>query len=69
MEGAYSNHPYFGSPYDLKILCKITPEEQLARILKRNGPEMLERFKTVWIPMENRYFEEYEIEKDCLILE
>ena len=66
IEGAYSNHPYFGAPYDLKFLCKITPEEQLNRILKRNGPEMLERFKAVWIPMENRYFETFGIEDGCI---
>lgn len=68
IEGAYSNHPYFGSPYDLKFLCKITPEEQLNRILKRNGPEMLERFKAVWIPMENRYFEEFAVEDGCIVV-
>ncbi len=68
VEGAYSQHPYFGNPYDLRFLCKISPEEQVSRIMKRNGPEMLERFKTVWIPMENRYFEEFEIEKDCVIV-
>ena len=67
IEGAYSLHPYFGEPYDLKIFLKITPEEQLDRILKRNGPEMLERFKNIWIPMENRYFETYKIEQGCLI--
>lgn len=68
IEGAYSNHPYFGSPYDRKFLCKITPEEQLNRILKRNGPEMLERFKAVWIPMENRYFEEFAVEDGCIVV-
>lgn len=68
IEGAYSHHPYFGNPYDLKFVCKITQEEQLNRILKRNGPEMLERFKNVWIPMENRYFEAFEIEKDSIIV-
>ena len=68
IEGAYSNHPYFGVPYDLKFLCKITSEEQLNRILKRNGPEMLERFKAVWIPMENRYFEEFKIEEGCIFV-
>lgn len=68
IEGAYSNHPYFGSPYTVKFLCKITPEEQLNRILKRNGPEMLERFKAVWIPMENRYFETFAVEDGCIVV-
>ena len=68
IEGAYSNHPYFGNPYDLKFLCKITPEEQVSRIMKRNGPEMLERFKAIWIPMENRYFEVFGIEAGCVLV-
>ncbi len=68
IEGAYSNHPYLGNPYDLKLLCKISPEEQISRILERNGPEMLERFKSTWIPMENRYFEAFEIEKGCMLV-
>lgn len=68
IEGAYSEHPYFGDPYDLKFFCKISSEEQLARIMKRNGPEMLERFKQTWIPMENRYFEAFEVEKKSKIV-
>ena len=68
IEGAYSLHPHFENPYDLRFLCKITSEEQLDRILKRNGPEMLERFKSMWIPMENRYFEAFEVEKGCILI-
>lgn len=68
IEGSYSHHPYFGNPYDLKFVCKISKEEQLDRILKRNGPEMLERFKSVWIPMENRYFDAFEIEENGIIV-
>ena len=48
------------------VLLQWTPEEQLNRILKRNGPEMLERFKAVWIPMENRYFEAFAVEEGCI---
>lgn len=68
IEGAYSEHPYFGDRYDLKFVCKITPEEQANRILKRNGPEMLERFQNVWIPMENKYFETYKIEEKSTVI-
>lgn len=68
VEGAYSQHPYFGEAYDLKFMCKISPEEQINRILKRNGAEMMERFKAVWIPMENRYFEEFGVEKESILI-
>ena len=56
VEGTYSLHPYFGSPYDLKILLTVEPETQRKRILER--PAFLhERFFNQWIPMEDRYFE------------
>ena len=55
IEGTYSQHPYFGNPYDLKILLTIDEETQRRRILDR--PEFLhKRFFEEWIPMENRYF-------------
>lgn len=54
IEGAYSQHPYFCDPYDLKIFLGIDEEIQRARILKRNG-ERAEMFFSKWIPMENRY--------------
>lgn len=55
VEGTYSHHPYFGNPYDLKILLTVDEETQRRRILDR--PEFLhKRFFDEWIPMENRYF-------------
>ena len=57
IEGTYSHHPYFGDPYDLKILLTVTPEIQRERILRR--PAFLhQRFFEQWIPMENRDFAE-----------
>lgn len=61
IEGAYSQHPYFGDIYDLRLFCEITKEEQRSRILKRNGTELLKRFENEWIPKENQYFERYGI--------
>ena len=56
VEGTYSHHPYFGNPYDLKILLTVDEETQRKRILER--PAFLhKRFFEEWIPMENRYFE------------
>lgn len=60
IEGSYSHHPFFGDPYDLKVFLKVSPEVRLQRILKR--PLFLQkRFLEEWIPMEHRYFEEFEI--------
>ena len=56
IEGTYSHHPYFGDPYDLKILLTVTEDLQRQRVLER--PAFLHsRFFESWIPMENRYFE------------
>ena len=70
IEGAYSMHPHFGTPYDLTVYLKVDPILQRKRIEKRNTPEFQKRFFESWIPMEQRYFTETEIEKRCdLILE
>lgn len=61
IEGAYSQHPYFKEVYDLRFFLTISPEKQKQRIRIRNGEEHLERFVNEWIPMENHYFETYEI--------
>lgn len=64
IEGSYSQHPYFGDAYDLRIFLSVTPELQRTRILER--PAFLhKRFFEEWIPMENRYFEEFEIRQKC----
>ena len=56
IEGTYSHHPYFGDPYDLKILLTVDDETQRKRILER--PAFLhQRFFEEWIPLENRYFD------------
>lgn len=68
VEGAYSQHPYFGDVYDLRFYYGVDPAEQLARILRRNGPEKLELFKTRWIPWENRYLETFGIREKSIVI-
>ena len=66
VEGTYSLHPYFGAPYDLKLLLSVSPELQRQRILER--PAFLhQRFFEQWIPMENRYFAEGGIQPDAVV--
>ncbi len=64
-EGCYSMHPTLAGFYDLGIFLHTGREEQAARILKRNGPEMLKRFLGEWIPLEDRYFDELNIREKC----
>ncbi len=56
VEGSYSMHPAFGKYYDISFFSDVTAEEQEERILRRNGENMLERFRREWIPMEEKYF-------------
>jgi len=69
IEGTYSQHPYFGDVYDLRIFCEISKEEQRKRIAKRNGLQMLERFVNEWIPKENQYFNYYKIKEKSGLLQ
>ena len=61
IEGSYSLHPILEAPYDLKFFLDISPKLQMERIIKRNGVEAAERFKSIWIPMEEIYFNELRI--------
>lgn len=66
IEGSYSCHPYFGDVYQVRFFVELSPEEQRARILARNGEEKYKRFVNEWIPMENKYFETYKIWEKCI---
>ena len=65
IEGSYCMHPMIGFDYDFKIFCTTDSQTQLSRIVKRNGEEMAEVFKAKWIPLENRYFDFYNIKNNC----
>ena len=67
VEGSYSLHPTLEKYYDLKVFMTLDGEAQISRLEKRD-PEMLDRFVSTWIPLENRYFEGTYIEKRCDIL-
>lgn len=70
VEGSYSHHPFFAGYADLRVFLTVPPEEQLRRIVLRNGDEMAETFKTRWIPMEEHYFDSFRVRsKADLILE
>lgn len=56
VEGSYAHHPALGDYAQLKVFTSIDPEEQMRRILRRNGERMAEMFRTRWIPMEEAYF-------------
>ncbi len=65
VEGSYSCHPLLRKHYDLRIFLTISPEEQRRRILSRNGPEQAEMFFSRWIPLEERYFDAFDVQSTC----
>jgi len=64
IEGSYSHHPEFQDGYDLKVFLSIPADVQTARILKRNGEDMLKRFQHTWIPMEKQYAKAFNIQEN-----
>jgi len=66
IEGVYSMTPEITaqSNYDITVFMKIDKVEQLRRLQERS-PQMYERFINEWIPMENKYFETFNIREKC----
>lgn len=62
VEGSYSHHPNFKDYADLRVFCTVSPDEQMRRILERNGERWAEIFKEKWIPMEEKYFAAFSLE-------
>ena len=61
VEGSYSFHHNLRDLYDLRIFLQIDPQTQMERILRRNGAEMAEVFRTRWIPLEETYFQTFDV--------
>ena len=51
--------------YDLRVFLTVDPELQLARIKDRNGEEGLKNFRERWIPLEEKYFAAYDVQRRC----
>ena len=64
-EGSYSCHNSLRPHYDLRVFLSVPPEEQLRRITARGGAQAAEVFRTVWIPLEERYFSACQIAARC----
>ena len=62
VEGSYSCHPELKDFYNLTVFVTTDKETQRLRILERNGEEKLKAFEEKWIPLEERYFEEYRVQ-------
>jgi uridine kinase len=55
VEGVSSTDVRLGVPWDFTIWVEVPYEIRFARALERDGPEMMERWLTDWMPGEDAY--------------
>lgn len=65
VEGSYSLCPNLRNYYNLRIWIEAPFEVRLRRLAQRGGPDILERFRTLWIPLENQYFQVCQVKQCC----
>lgn len=68
VEGAYSMHPALAGFYDASFFLEVDAQEQARRILRRNGPGLLQRFLGEWIPLEQAYFAGTDARARCTLV-
>lgn len=61
LEGSYSLHPDLQNHYDLRVFIEAPLPLRLERLMARVGPERIKDFLDRWIPMEDRYFQAFQI--------
>lgn len=67
IEGTYSCHLALRRYYDYMVFLTVSKNEQLQRIINREGRERAKIFEEKWIPLEEAYFKTVEgIQWRCL---
>lgn len=56
VEGSYSCHYALRGYYDYTFFLTVEKDEQMRRIINREGEEKAKIFKEKWIPLEEEYF-------------
>ncbi len=65
VEGSYACHPALWDRYDLRVFLTVEPARQMDRIGLRNGENAVRVFRERWIPLEERYFSAYQVQRRC----
>ena len=66
-EGSYSLRPDLRERYHLRIWTQAPWDIRLERIAQR-GPGCTDRFRQVWIPLEDRYFAACQVKECCQLV-
>ncbi len=64
VEGSYSLREDLRHAYQLRIWSYADWDSRKKRLLARGGDDCLARFEQLWIPLEDRYFQETNV-RDC----
>lgn len=65
VEGSYCLRPDLRDAFDLRIWIEAPWEVRRKRLLERGGEDCLARFESVWIPLENNYFDACRVSDCC----
>lgn len=68
IEGTYSCHDNLYKYYDIRVFLSVDKEEQMTRIVNREGCQKAQDYKNKWIPLEEKYFRVCEIEARCELI-
>ena len=64
IEGVYCLHPELADVYDIKVFLSIEEKEQSRRLMARSTA-LYDKYINEWIPLENKYFEAFDIRAGC----
>ena len=67
VEGCYCLRPDLRDVFDVRVWLEAPWDIRRQRLLDRGGADCLARFESVWIPMENRYFDSCRVSECCHI--
>lgn len=59
VEGVYSANSRLIGFYDYVLMLTVNKKLQQTRILKRDGEDTLERYNKIWLPLEQKYLDDF----------
>ena len=65
IEGSYSCHPALWPYYDLTVFLSLPSDQQMQRIIQRDGETYAKVFAEKWIPLEEAYFAAFDVAARC----
>lgn len=69
LEGSCCNLPAIRACADVRVFLTAPESVRRARLERRESPESLQRFDTLWIPLENAYFEAFRLpDAGCFLI-